>query len=72
MEDLKHFITKCRALECERMEAIELQRPRTEREDEAMGVFLFEEQEVRSKIAILVNMWRKRARMERALEERQD
>ena len=65
VEDLKHFILDCPALEGERQGERELQRPRRENEEKVMGRFLFGEEEGRSgRVETLVRMWRRRRRME--------
>ena len=60
MEDLEHFLLECRELEEERREALELQRPRTERREEIMGTFLFGEGRVQGRRGVLRSMWRGR------------
>ena len=59
-EDLTHFILECLFLETDRGEAEELQRPWRECRSDAVGHFLFGEEQVERKKRILMLMWRKR------------
>ena len=63
-EDQGHFILECPRLEGMRREAVELQRPRREREEEDIGLFLFGEENVNRNRRILYRMWRERCRWE--------
>ena len=59
-EDLKHFLLDCGALEGERGKAVELQRPRVEKWEEAVGLFLFERRDMERKERVLQAMWHTR------------
>ena len=60
MEDLIHFVLDCGALEEQRCEAVELQRPRFEQEQDVVGEFLFGGEENRRKRETLMRKWRRR------------
>ena len=70
VEDLVHFLLQCKPLEQERVNAVELQRPRMLDDEEVVGVFLFGEQKgVGWRRVVLLSMWRRRRRiMEERLE----
>ena len=61
-EDLTHFVLECSFLECDRREAVELQRPWRECRSDAVGQFLFGEENIERKKRILHMMWKKRRR----------
>ena len=56
VEDLKHFLMECKKLEEIRGGSVELQRPRMERVEGAMGAFLFGEGNSERRKNVLLRM----------------
>ena len=60
-EDIKHLILHCPAYDKQRMSTIHLQQPYIEQQNDVLGRFLFEKEEIETKKAVLYQIWRKRS-----------
>ena len=61
IENLEHFLIKCKRLEIERAQDIRLQKPLNENINETIGEFLFTKEDIDKKKKLLKKMWQKRA-----------
>jgi hypothetical protein len=60
MEDIRHFMLWCTELSGERMNIRQLQQPYEESENDVIGRFLFEKEELERKNGALARMWKLR------------
>ena len=59
-EDIKHLVLSCPVYGTERASSIHLQRPYNENEDNTIGRFLFDKEDIESKKELLYRIWQKR------------